>query len=197
MLLAKLTNIIFCWCPCKKNISTYHISFFFILPDTELLSSLQEPLCHNALLNSSHPGKEDGHCLKHWSGFLALSTTIRWIVMKFCTDIHGAQWMNTTEIGDPPSVPLVLTVTSGYCYPAKISTWTGWIGAKCSTDIHGFETMYPNSFGDPLTFPVVPPWGHNFNLSNPLVFEQNTWKTKDRLVKYTSLSLELNISPCV
>lgn len=28
-------------------------------------------------------------------------TTLGWIAMKFCTDVHGFQWMRPNDFGDP------------------------------------------------------------------------------------------------
>ncbi len=35
-----------------------------------------------------------------------ISTTIGWINMKFCTNIHGPQKMNPKNFGDPLTFPL-------------------------------------------------------------------------------------------
>lgn len=34
------------------------------------------------------------------------TTTARCIVMKFCTDIHGPQWLNPPDFDDPLSFPV-------------------------------------------------------------------------------------------
>lgn len=51
--------------------------------------------------------------------------------MKFCTDIHGTQEINSDDIGDPLTFLLVLI----FGFLCEILTG-GWIVMKLGTDFH-------------------------------------------------------------
>ncbi len=48
-----------------------------------------------------------GQSVHHFSSDWNVSTTIGWIAIKVCTDIHGSQTMNPNDFDDPLTFPLV------------------------------------------------------------------------------------------
>ncbi len=64
-----------------------------------------------------------------------ISTTIGWIAVTFCTDIHCSQTMNPTDSGD--SLFLQCNHEVSICgFEWNVSTNIGWIHRKLGTDIH-------------------------------------------------------------
>lgn len=61
--------------------------------------------------------------------------------MQCCTDIHGAQRINPTDLSSivPPS---------GQNTMREITMSTWWIGTELCADIHGSQMMHPYDFTD-------------------------------------------------
>ncbi len=52
-----------------------------------------------------------------------ISTTIGWIVIKFCTDVHGSQRMNPTDFGDPLTFSLAPPAGQSFHLSCEISQY--------------------------------------------------------------------------
>ncbi len=91
----------------------------------------------------SHVGGVSLYFCPDWNIF----TTMEWMIMKFCTDIHGLQRMDPMDLGDPLTLPLVPPQSLHLWFWAKLGGLTWKIG----TDNHVPLRVNCRNFAEPLT----------------------------------------------